>query len=957
MYRKTLRLPFVAGALAIFVASCSDAPDAPAGDPAGISPSGASYTIVGTPNQQDWRQCQNNQDRDSLCNWVTGNLNATQNTYFEGDFVPKVLRVPGIQDAQPITIVMTYGFLKGGKSTHDFLGLWNEDMTNANPCTSDSFSGKGNNNSPFTGFCSPGQNTALQAITATSNTMDGLSMNAVTAACAARPEMIAYMQNAINAVGADKLVIQGINASSITVTNIVFDGCPQSGDAEAILTMSVTPSAAGVSSQNLLLLFGAHVARSFDWQNGGAGGVSGSPYHLGLVSLDGTTAGSMDLQMAANAIVVPATISVEKQCVGGSANFLYTGTEPSGGALPGFDLDCGESMQVVETTDFGAYTITESALAGWALTGLSCVGGSTSVNVGTRTASITLAEGDAVHCTFTNTKQAMLRVAKTTVPAGDATAFTFTPTGWNGGATFTRADGEAAFASAALAPGSYSVDETVPAGWALTSRACVLTGTATPANFTNSGASGVSVTLGAGQDVTCTFTNTKQAMLRVAKTTVPAGDATAFTFTPTGWNGGATFTRADGEAAFASAALAPGSYSVDETVPAGWALTSRACVLTGTATPATFANSGASGVSVTLGAGQDVTCTFTNTKQAILRVAKTTVPAGDATAFTFTPTGWNGGATFTRADGETAFASAALAPGAYSVDETVPAGWALTSRACVLTGTATPANFANSGASGVSVTLGAGQDVTCTFTNTKQPQVRVKKLFDPVDDGGLVSFTIDGGAYDNAGAGFGHNGQTAWITVDVGDNVAFSEAGYGATSLADYTSSWSCDNGASGSGTSGLTGALSAGDQVTCTFTNVRNAPDSETAWAANGLTPGSLRFNPGQSGNWATYLTYSGAEKTVNFYAGQTTLVGQVNFSAAVGGMVTVTVTLSGGWTFDPDASLAIQGYSSQPRGNPSPGQFEWQFDANDSPYTTVPIAQANYLAVHGVVIPPPGE
>ena len=50
-----------------------------------------------------------------------------------------------------------------------------------------------------------------------------------------------------------------------------------------------------------------------------------------------------------------------------------------------------------------------------------------------------------------------------------------------------------------------------------------------------------------------------QSILRIQKVTVPAGDATPFTFTPTNWNGGSTFTRAGNQGSFASAPLPNGT--------------------------------------------------------------------------------------------------------------------------------------------------------------------------------------------------------------------------------------------------------------------------------------------------------------------------------------------------------------------------------------------------------------
>jgi hypothetical protein len=135
-------------------------------------------------------------------------------------------------------------------------------------------------------------------------------------------------------------------------------------------------------------------------------------------------------------------------------------------------------------------------------------------------------------------------------------------------------------------------------------------------------------------------------------------------------------------------------------------------------------------------------------------------------------------------------------------------------------------------------------------------------------------------------------------------------------------------------------------DDATVTVTCV--IPVTETAWAANGTTPLELRYTP--RGNWATYVEYE-ADKTVNFYAGQTILVGTVHFSAVVDDEVTITIDLNGyGWEFAPGSVVAIQGYETAPSGNPEPGLFEHKFPASGTFFqATVPAA--NFYGVHAVV------
>jgi len=222
-------------------------------------------------------------------------------------------------------------------------------------------------------------------------------------------------------------------------------------------------------------------------------------------------------------------------------------------------------------------------------------------------------------------------------------------------------------------------------------------------------------------------------ILRVKKVTVPSGDPTAFTFTPTGWNGGNTFTRTDAQGAFDTGPLAAGTYSVAETVPTGWNLTGRSCVVTGTST-AVGTNSGASGVSVDLAQGQDVTCTFTNTATASIAVQKETV--GGTATFSFNGTG-NGISNTTRntatQGNPTTVAATTLTGNNVSGDkyyeEVALTGWTITNITCtanggtIVIGRGGSGAFADGGSSAfeagdntVKVTTPAGSSPTCSRT-------------------------------------------------------------------------------------------------------------------------------------------------------------------------------------------------------------------------------------------------
>src|SRR5206468_3918605 len=239
-----------------------------------------------------------------------------------------------------------------------------------------------------------------------------------------------------------------------------------------------------------------------------------------------------------------------------------------------------------QTLSPGAYSVSEAIPAGWVLTGLSCassLGTSTFTTTappvagpGTATASITLAAGDTVTCTFTDTKRGQIVVDKVTSPSGDPTSFSFSTTG-TGYASFSLTDA-AAPNDQTLAPGSYSVSEAIPAGWVLTGLSCTSslgtsTFTTTAPPVAGPGTATASITLAANDTVTCTFTDTKQVgHIIIAKRTIPPGATTPFAFTTTGPGGYTnTFTLTDGGSN--DQTLAPGSYSASETVPMDWIAT------------------------------------------------------------------------------------------------------------------------------------------------------------------------------------------------------------------------------------------------------------------------------------------------------------------------------------------------------------------------------------------------
>ena len=166
----------------------------------------------------------------------------------------------------------------------------------------------------------------------------------------------------------------------------------------------------------------------------------------------------------------------------------------------------------------------------------------------------------------------------------------------------TVTDGTGFYQFTNLNPGDYTVVVDAPGGYTASP---TLVGV--PTTDSNPNPSNVTLTLASPVDLTVDFgffTPPEFGHIIVRKVTVPANTTTqfAFTTTGTGYNG---FSLVGG-GANNSGNLIAGTYSVGETVAAGWKLTSAVCDLGNT--PA----------AINLAAGQTVTCVFTNTKLAAL---------------------------------------------------------------------------------------------------------------------------------------------------------------------------------------------------------------------------------------------------------------------------------------------------------------------------------------------------
>jgi hypothetical protein len=349
-----------------------------------------------------------------------------------------------------------------------------------------------------------------------------------------------------------------------------------------------------------VLSWGGHIASSNDWGAGNsAGGISGSPYHMRLISWNLGNLGNQDRSLAAAAVTIaPSTITIIKNTIPDDEQ-LFDYTTVGTGLSPFSLKDNGTSSN---STTFGGlaagtYTVQEGTVTGFNLTALSCTdpSGDTTTSLNTRTANIVLAAGETVTCTFENTKNATLTIIKDAIP-DDEQLFDYTTVG-TGLSPFSLKDNGTSSNSTtfSLEPGAYSVTEIVPANWNLTN--VLITD---PSGGSSRSGTTANIDLAAGDTVTVKFENTKNATLTIIKDAIP-DDEHVFSFTGDGGIGGFALKDNGTLPNSTTFGLEPGTYNVSETVPAGWVLT-------------TSCSDGSPVNAIELSDGESVTCTFTNAK-------------------------------------------------------------------------------------------------------------------------------------------------------------------------------------------------------------------------------------------------------------------------------------------------------------------------------------------------------
>lgn len=467
-------------------------------------------------------------------------------------------------------------------------------------------------------------------------------------------------------------------------TAVITDTESMTGSTDFDFTVDSVSGVAGSFSGYTL---GTHTRGPVSWSSGTVS-ASGSTTFNKTVYVNAPTAGTATL--ADTATITPAgqttsqasasstingnatvtltiakTIPVVLGAGDGTQTFTFPVTGPAGySSSPTISFSAGQggSLNPRSTTLTGlapgSYTVNETTLSPYSPQTAQVV-----------TIDLPSCSGSA---TFTNNfGPASAQVRKVTVPAGSESGWEFvlsgpgTPVG--GEHVTTTGTGYVVFGTV-LEEGAYTITEVGQAGWDQTSASA-------ECSFT------VNYPADADRVFSCTYTNTQRAAIRIIKNAVP-DDPQDFGYTTSGSGLSAFSLDDDADPTLSNTRnftnLVPGSYSVTETLPVtGWDLTSLSCSSTnGGSTLGTNVGTGVS--TITLGAGDLVICTYTNTKRGHVTVLKTENGGVPTHAYTFRLTGGPDTVSITRTTDGTNQGSldfGLLKPGTYTLCElAVPAG-------------------------------------------------------------------------------------------------------------------------------------------------------------------------------------------------------------------------------------------------------------------------------------------
>jgi hypothetical protein len=305
-------------------------------------------------------------------NWQNGNVGQSQGHYYEGDSIPYRIKFDDLVIGSTNTVTIQWDTTQQGKHAIDYLTTYNRtEMVGNNPCSG------------------------------------------IVPACGAMTTFPIPLDPNVTGLGISQIDGQVFTMWGGTITSVsayTLSGT-YAGNSATSITITFTADTA-----NPVLAWSGHIADRNDWANlgGSASNISGSPYHMRLLGLNGQ-GGNQDRSLSNVAVRLNTRVIVIKDAQPNS-DFLFPFTitghsgfslQDNGNNADGFADNSQFSYQLAQNTSQNVVVAESLNTAPYVLAGLNCVttapGTSTSmINTQTRSASITLNYGDTVTCTFIN---------------------------------------------------------------------------------------------------------------------------------------------------------------------------------------------------------------------------------------------------------------------------------------------------------------------------------------------------------------------------------------------------------------------------------------------------------------------------------------------------------------------------------------------------------------------------
>jgi uncharacterized repeat protein (TIGR01451 family) len=555
------------------------------------------------------------------------------------------------------------------------------------------------------------------------------------------------------------------------------------------------------------------------------------------------------------------SIELKKHWAGTPDNAtLNIGTSSGGNQTATQAVNGADGTTGAKSVEDGTYFVSESGVDSSLYNStLACTDNGNGVTPGANN-SLGVSAGHTVACTFTNArKQGTIQLRKHWVGTPGNASLAVGSTGPGSGNVTTGsangADGNTAVT--AVDTGTYYLSEQYDSSLYTTSLACSNGGSSVSVGPNDS------VSVGDGQNVVCTYTNTRrQGSIELKKSWVGTkGNVTLNIGTAAGGSQVDTQALVGADGTTGADTVDTGTYYVSESFDspstADQYTSALACTDNGNAV-APGANQ-----SVAVADGHTVVCTYTNTRnQGSIELKKHWVgTAGNATLNIGTSAGGSQVDTQAANGADASTGANTVDSGTHFVSESgVDSNLYASTLACTDNGQAVTPGAAQS------LAVAGGHTVVCTFTNTRKTgSIELGKAW--VGTKGNVTLKIGtaaGGSQVDSQALVGADGTTGPNTVDTGTYFV-SESFDSPTKASDYTTSLVCtDNGNAVTPGAGNSLAVADGHTLVCTFTNTRKTGSVEVKKTWNGLKGNvTLKIGTGAGGSQVDSQALVGADGT----------------------------------------------------------------------------------------------